>query len=57
VTIYDVKEIGLGWVEIVTKIDGDGKSSGGFLIPMCYLMELVKIADKVMPIVKEGLGI
>jgi len=57
VTIYDVRAIGLGWVEIVTKTDGDGKPSGGFLIPMCHLMELLKAADKVMPIVKERLGI
>ena len=55
-TVYDVYEIGFGWSEIVTSVD-DGKPQGGFMVPTDHVLELIKSAEKVMPIVKEKLGL
>ena len=55
-TIYDVYEVGFGWSEIVTSVD-DGKPQGGFMVPTDHVLELIKGAEKVMPIVKEKLGL
>jgi len=50
-TVYDIKDAGLGWAYIL--LDKDG--AGGYLIPMRYVRQLIQSGDRLMPRAKRAL--